>query len=695
MTTRLQRMLSSEDSTEYLANVANITIATIIFAFVALNFLFPCNRFFPLDRRTTSVTGALLCYVTRTYYLQIVDDENSSFMLEAIDFNVLVLLSSIMIINHLVVHLKETRAVILYLQNQVKEHPTTGFWMVSLAAFIISPFLTNDGVCLLFVEPILNAFDDCVQAEDSDVGAMEGKGDALTAIGEGSHSDTKIKSALKLETSDCLYFLLALACSSNIGSSLTYTGNPQNMIVADDAIGVLPSYKFLMYMLLPAVSSWLITTFWIQRCWLKKKAENARALEVAGAEGYNPLNEDIERQRLKEEAAQSSETASLTVPALDLSFCCAQDTSTDGVFSPGSSPGKRSMMSPVTPSRRREKKSDRSPMSNLVHVVSSPFPYMVLILLGIMIVMIFVDVMPIASLICVFAMIMVICVVMGNHWRNQKVWTVYNMDGTIPAATRSRQSSFDKTSIRTLAGQVPPSPRSHPIYNTQMSDITPQPDEDFPLSTLPAGVSSREESGMRQGSQEVAAEAKAPAEEDTLILSHEEKTANLQEFFEVLFASLDYSLLIIFLGLFVTVANLETTGVPRVLWNKIVGPKPFKSFSSIFGISAFVLIASQFLGNVAVIQLAVPNVTYLDDNMKRLAWSIISFVATVGGNLTITGSAANIIVAEKAARLDPNMSIDFFQHYHVCFWITVFCCIWGGALIFGISTLDNMGNSNW
>jgi Na+/H+ antiporter NhaD/arsenite permease-like protein len=40
-----------------------------------------------------------------------------------------------------------------------------------------------------------------------------------------------------------------------------------------------------------------------------------------------------------------------------------------------------------------------------------------------------------------------------------------------------------------------------------------------------------------------------------------------------------------------------------------------------------------------VIQLAVPNISPLDDKQKALAWAVVSFVATVGGNLTITGSA--------------------------------------------------------
>ena len=42
------------------------------------------------------------------------------------------------------------------------------------------------------------------------------------------------------------------------------------MIVASDSIDVLPSYKFLLYMLVPSVSAWLMTMWWIQSCWQNK-----------------------------------------------------------------------------------------------------------------------------------------------------------------------------------------------------------------------------------------------------------------------------------------------------------------------------------------------------------------------------------------------------------------------------------------
>ena len=45
----------------------------------------------------------------------------------------------------------------------------------------------------------------------------------------------------------------------------------------------------------------------------------------------------------------------------------------------------------------------------------------------------------------------------------------------------------------------------------------------------------------------------------------------------------------------------------------IVGDRPFQSFTSVLGISLFVLISSQLLGNVAVIQLAVPNIQPLPE----------------------------------------------------------------------------------
>lgn len=113
--------------------------------------------------------------------------------------------------------------------------PLRGFWLVSFITFVVSPFLTNDGVCLLFVQPICAAFDTVIER------------DKITAKHNNNNNnepETNTKPKLlwpptELRVSDILYFVLMLACSANIGSTLTYTGNPQNMVIAPVAQKVM------------------------------------------------------------------------------------------------------------------------------------------------------------------------------------------------------------------------------------------------------------------------------------------------------------------------------------------------------------------------------------------------------------------------------------------------------------------------
>ena len=173
-------------------------------------------------------------------------------------------------------------------------------------------------------------------------------------------------------------------------------------------------------------------------------------------------------------------------------------------------------------------------------------------------------------------------------------------------------------------------------------------------------------------------------------MTRNDKVENINWFFEEMFDSIDLNILYIFIGLFIVIENFETTGIPSSLWDMIVGETPFRTIESIAGISAFILFASQTLGNVPIIALAVPNVEVLGDCDKRLAWAVLSFVSTVGGNLTITGSAANVIVAEQFARLnsDPDSQFDFWKHFDACFWVTLASCVGGATLIVGEVYLD-------
>ena len=393
------------------------------------------------------------------------------------------------------------------------------------------------------------------------------------------------------------------------------------MIVAEDAVNVLPPYMFLMYMLLPAISGWLITIMWIERCWMRSRTPGL-------ADSFFEMATNAYPQILDACCKDENNRNASTKPS---SF---MDNSLSGESSKWMNDYSNSSVNSSTATVRNPvlnvldphvgiynhmptkenvannaiEKEDEGIMKKVARVVISPFPYAMMLLMATMIVLIFAEIMSIAGLVCVTAVVMVVVLVLGNHWQGL------------------------------------------PILGTD-------------------GV-------------------QAP-------LTPEEKIANTNEFFEELFDSIDYSLLLIFLGTFVVVENVDSTGIPKRIWNNIVGKAPFDTFRSVIGISLFVLVSSQLLGNVAVVQLAKPNVEILGVPERKYAWSVISFVATVGGNFTITGSAANIIVAEKARRIDPKASIDFFKHYNVCFWVTLFVCALGAVMITGIVIADNGLNESW
>ena len=108
-----------------------------------------------------------------------------------------------MVVNHLVVHLKETKGIISMMQKHVQKDPLKGFWLVSAAAFLVAPFLTNDGVCLLFVQLILDAFETVKKVSNS--------GNTLVIT---DRSQIVLRTILPLETGDTPY--IPLMCINSL-----------------------------------------------------------------------------------------------------------------------------------------------------------------------------------------------------------------------------------------------------------------------------------------------------------------------------------------------------------------------------------------------------------------------------------------------------------------------------------------------
>tara|TARA_A100001015_G_C15044250_1_gene742325 strand:- start:4448 stop:5869 length:1422 start_codon:yes stop_codon:yes gene_type:complete len=466
----------------------------------------------------------------------------------------------------------------------------------------------------------------------------------------------------------------------------------------------MPPIKFLAYMVVPSVISEYITLKYIEYCWLDNRKRMAMAeshpnvgiceccpgvmvkatypLETSQqSDKRDPLaskgalvpakmsrrGRDGRRSRSNSNASDTSQAASeastataataasaasaaAVNPAIADADRATKSTSDNGVLGstvslvvcsaeanlPANSMGALSPrpLSLVKPEALERKGGREGVGSKVARIIVSPAPYIMLVLLGVMIVMIFVDVMAISGLICVSAIIMVLTLTYGNHWKGAPMFSEEEL-GKKQASSGDAKQEAAKGSYAPVGGKVAPTTT---------------------VDTVSAGT------------------------------THEQRVKIREEFYEEMFESIDYNLLFIFLGLFVVIANLQATGIPKQLWEAIVGPQPFASAGSVIGISAFVLLASQTLGNVAVCQLAVPNIEPLDDDAKRYAWAIVSFVSTIGGNLLLTGSAANLIVAEKAMRVDPTAVMNFSNHARVCFMTCVISC----AVGMGTITLCNM-----
>lgn len=301
----------SESSAPFSVLVAH----TIIFLLVSLLFLFPSNKWCPLDRRLIGLFGAALCGISEG-----LSRPDATNQLLFIDYNVLIILIALMVINYIVMQQYIFKNIINYMQDTLRSDINKGYWVVCLLSFILSPLFMNDGVCLLLVDPVLDAFIPIPSEEDNSSlnridnhrDSMGSNTDARACDNSRSNSSNRVEQRLPsgaynlkighqesshitddLKISEDhktnrFYILLGLACSSNIGSVVAFCGNPQNIIIAEHLMSssddgstahptLLYGYQFFGFMLIPAILCWLITVFVINRFRIQVMQTNQRS----------------------------------------------------------------------------------------------------------------------------------------------------------------------------------------------------------------------------------------------------------------------------------------------------------------------------------------------------------------------------------------------------------------------------------
>jgi Na+/H+ antiporter NhaD/arsenite permease-like protein len=129
------------------------------------------------------------------------------------------------------------------------------------------------------------------------------------------------------------------------------------------------------------------------------------------------------------------------------------------------------------------------------------------------------------------------------------------------------------------------------------------------------------------------------------------------------YAEIDWSLLLMFAGLFIIVAGAEHALLTPQLIDR-VAQLHLSTVPVLTGITA---VLSNLVSNVPAVLLLKPFVTALPDHDR--AWLVIAMASTLAGNFTVLGSVANLIVVEKAAR--RGVVISFWDYFRVGAPLTV------------------------
>ncbi len=111
---------------------------------------------------------------------------------------------------------------------------------------------------------------------------------------------------------------------------------------------------------------------------------------------------------------------------------------------------------------------------------------------------------------------------------------------------------------------------------------------------------------------------------------------------EILLAGVDWSLLVMFIGLFIVIAGLQQAVITPDIIKTIASLRPGRPAILV----PLTAILSNLVNNVPTVLVLKPFVAALVN--PKQAWLLVAMAATFAGNLTLLGSVANLIVAEAA-----------------------------------------------
>jgi Na+/H+ antiporter NhaD/arsenite permease-like protein len=133
-----------------------------------------------------------------------------------------------------------------------------------------------------------------------------------------------------------------------------------------------------------------------------------------------------------------------------------------------------------------------------------------------------------------------------------------------------------------------------------------------------------------------------------LMFLHRADTSRLWE-------RIDWSVLLFFAGLFVTVAGLERSGAVAEFFARY--PLFGDGEPNLWRASGLFLVGSNIVSNVPFILVVREQLAGFEN--RELAWELLAMSSTFAGNLTLLGSVANVIVAERGREVGGLGFVDY------------------------------------
>jgi Na+/H+ antiporter NhaD/arsenite permease-like protein len=129
-----------------------------------------------------------------------------------------------------------------------------------------------------------------------------------------------------------------------------------------------------------------------------------------------------------------------------------------------------------------------------------------------------------------------------------------------------------------------------------------------------------------------------------------------------MYDEIDWGLLVFFIGLFLIVGGAEKSGMVDRLLALTAG----WDLHRVPVFTILVTVLSNLVSNVPAVMLLKSAVLRFPD--PHTAWLTLAMASTLAGNLTITGSVANMIVAERAS---PEVEIHWREYFRAGFPVAV------------------------